>query len=247
MAKFAKWIGGTLGWAFGGPIGAVIGFAFGTVLDQATITVTSGTGADADMHYDPNAAQGDFAVSLLVLTAAVMKSDGKVLKSELDYVKKFLVAQFGEAQAIRLLPVLKELLVRDIPVHEVCAQIRRYMPEPQRLQMLHYLFGISAADGEVHAKEIGIIHNISRFLGIDDNDFNSVKAMYYRDTENDYKILEVDPDASEEELKKAYRKMAVKYHPDKVADLGEAAQLRAKEQFQKVQDAYENIKKKRGM
>lgn len=249
MVKFGKWIGGGLGWAFGGPIGALVGFAVGAMFDQAEITYTktSGPGSDAEMHYEPSAARGDFAVSLLVLTAAVMKSDGKILRSELDYVKKFLVAQFGESQAQRLLPVLKELLNRDIPLRDVCLQIRQYMPEAQRIQMLHYLFGISKADGDVHENEVKIINDISDYLGIDRSDFLSVKAMYWRDTESDYKILEVSPSATDEEIKKAYRKMAVKYHPDKVADLGEEAQRNSKEQFQKVQEAYENIKKKRGI
>lgn len=238
-----------MGWAFGGPIGGLVGFALGAMFDQAeiTLTKTGGIGSDADMHYEPSAAQGDFAVSLLVLTAAVMKSDGKVLKSELDYVKKFLVAQFGESQAQRLLPVLKELLNREIPLRDVCLQIRQYMPEAQRIQMLHYLFGISKADGEVHDNEVKLINEISNYLGIDQSDFISVKAMYWRDTESDYKILEISNSATDEEIKKAYRKMAVKYHPDKVADLGEAAQRNAKEQFQKIQEAYENIKKKRGI
>lgn len=248
MVKFGKWIGGGLGWAFGGPIGALVGFAVGAMFDQAEITYVKGgiPGSDAEMHYEPSAARGDFAVSLLVLTAAVMKSDGKVMRAELDYVKRFLVAQFGESQAQRLLPVLKDLLNREIPLRDVCLQIRQYMPEAQRIQMLHYLFGISKADGEVHENEVKRINEISDYLGIDAADFLSVKAMYWRDTESDYKILEVSNTVTDEEIKKAYRRMAVKYHPDKVADLGEEAQRNAKEQFQKVQEAYENIKKKRG-
>lgn len=249
MAKFGKWIGGGLGWAFGGPIGALVGFAVGAMFDQVEITTVQGgiPGADPEMRYESSAARGDFAVSLLVLTAAVMKSDGKVLRSELDYVKRFLAAQFGEAQAQRLLPVLKELLDREIPLRDVCLQIRQYMPAAQRIQLLHYLFGISKADGEVHENEVKLIGDIASWLGVDDAEFASVKAMYWRDTESDYKILEITPAATEDEIKKAYRKMAVKYHPDKVADLGEEAQQNAKVQFQKVQEAYENIKKKRGI
>lgn len=249
MVKFGKWIGGGLGWAFGGPIGALVGFAIGTMFDQAEISygAAGGNTRDQDMHYEPSAARGDFALSLLVLTAAVMKSDGRILRAELDYVKRFLVTQFGEMQAQRLLPVLKELLSKDIPVRDVCLQIRRYMPEAQRIQLLHYLFGISKSDGEVHESEVRLIGEISGWLGIDNADFLSVKAMYWRDTEADYRILEITPAATDEEVKKAYRRMAVKYHPDKVADLGEAAQKNAKEQFQKVQEAYENIRKKRGM
>ena len=232
----------------GGPIGGFIGFALGALLDDAKFSITTGGNfSNMDMHYDASTAQGDFAVSLLVLSAAVMKSDGKILKSELDFVKQFLVTNFGEEATKRLLPVLKEMLNREVPLREVCIQIRQYMPEPQRLQLLHYLFGISKADGEVSQSETATIEEIAGYLNIDRPDFESVRAMYWRDVDNDYKILEITPAASDDEVKKAYRKMAVKYHPDKVSDLGEMAQKNAKEKFQLVQEAFENIKKKRGM
>jgi DnaJ like chaperone protein len=244
MVKFGKWIGGGLGWVLGGPIGALAGFALGSLLDNAEVTVaTEGTAPG----YNPQTARGDFAVSLLVLTSAIMKADGKVVKSELDYVKRFLVNQFGEAQAAKLLPVLKELLDRDVPLRDVCMQIRQYMPEAQRLQLMHYLFGIANADGVLHAAELNLLEEMAGYMGISNADYASVKAMYYRDVDGDYKILEIDANATEEEIKKAYRRMAVKYHPDKVADLGEEAQRAAKEEFQKVQEAYENIKKQRGI
>lgn len=247
--KFAKWIGGGLGWAFGGPIGAVIGVVLGAMIDEmGPGGLQTGTGpTGAGMGYDPRTAQGDFTASLLVLTAAVMKGDGKVLRSELDYVRKFLVTNFGETNAQRLLPVLRELLQKEIPLRDVCLQIRQYMPEAQRLQLLQYLFGIAAADGDVHPREIVVIQAISDYLGVDRADYESIKAMHFRDVDSDYKILEVDPNASDEEVKKAYRKMAVKFHPDKVADLGEDAQRSAKERFQKVQDAWEAIKKRRNI
>jgi DnaJ like chaperone protein len=253
MAKFAKWVGGGLGWVLGGPIGGVIGLVLGTMLDEmGTDGLSVGNAGEGGFGggragYDPRTAQGDFTASLLVLTAAVMKGDGKVLRSELDYVKKFLVGNFGEANTQRLLPVLKELLQKEIPLRDVCLQIRQYMPEEQRVQLLHYLFGISAADGDVHPREVLIIETISGYLGVDRADYESIKAMHYRDVDSDYTILEVDPNASDEEVKKAYRRMAVKFHPDKVADLGEQAQKSAKERFQKVQDAWEAIKKRRGI
>ncbi len=250
MAKFAKWIGGGLGWAFGGPIGAMIGLVVGAMFDEMGSTgMQPGTGGQGGpgMGYNPRTAQGDFAASLLVLTAAVMKGDGKVLRSELDYVRKFLVNNFGEATTARLLPVLKELLAKEIPLRDVCLQIRQYMPEAQRIQLLQYLFGISAADGDVHPREVVIIKSIADYMGVSNADYESVKAMFYRDVDGDYIILEVAPDASDEEVKKAYRKMAVKFHPDKVADLGEEAQRAAKERFQKVQDAWESVKKRRGL
>lgn len=247
---FGKWVGGVIGWAAGGPVGGIIGFAVGHLFDQAEVTVSNTTGGSGGYGYgtyNPNTAAGDFAASLLVLSAAVMKSDGRTMKSELEYVKRFYVQQFGEDMAREMIPALKEILERDIPLEEVCMQVRRYMPEPHRMQLIHYLFGLSKADGEVHQQEVEIITRIAQYMGVSRADFESTKAMYFRDVMGDYKILELESTATDEEVKKAYRKMAVKYHPDKVADLGEDAQRAAKEQFQKVQEAYENIKKTRGM
>lgn len=241
--KFGKWLGSGLGWAFGGPLGGVLGFALGAMFDASSITVQSVNG-EGPATNAPH--QGDFAVSLLVLSAAVMKSDGKTLKSELDYVRNFLVHQFGEEKAQQQILMLKEILKQEIPLRNVCLQIKQYMPHAERLQLIHYLFGISKADGHVHDDELAMISSIAGYLGVNTADFNSLKAMYFKDTTSDYKILEVEPGATDEEVRKAYRKMAVKFHPDKVAALGDEVQHAAKEKFQKVQEAYENIKKKRG-
>jgi DnaJ like chaperone protein len=241
MAKFGKWIGGGLGWALGGPIGGIVGFALGSLFDNTgqseQIKSTSGNKTQP----------GDFAISLLVLSAAVMKSDGKALKSELDFIKKFLIAQFGENEAKELLKVLNEIMKKDIPVYDVCIQIRDYMPVSARLQLIHYLYGISMADGEVSQSEVLLIDNIASYLNIPQNDTASIKAMYYRDVESDYKILEILPSASDDEVKKAYRRMAMKYHPDKVSGMGEAVEKSAAEKFKSLQQAYENIKSKRNM
>ena len=242
MAKFAKWLGGGLGWALGGPMGAILGFALGSMVDESEVTVHSGNTTFAPRH-----SVNDFTASLLVLSAAVMKSDGKATKSELEYVRNFFVRQFGEQKANEDMLLLREMLKRDIPVHEVCAQIQQFMPLASRLQLIHYLYGLSNADGHLDQSEINTIEQIAYHLGIASADMNSIKAMYYRDKESDYKILEITEDVSDEEIKKAYRKMALKFHPDKVAQEGEEVQRAATEKFKKVQEAYENIKKRRGM
>ncbi|HLC84112.1 MAG TPA: TerB family tellurite resistance protein [Bacteroidia bacterium] len=243
--KFGKWLGGGLGWALGGPLGGILGFALGSAFDAASISIqTNDKGGSSRIGRAPHV--GDFAASLLVLSAAVMKSDGKTLKSELDYVKRFLSKQFGEQNAQQQIFLLQQILKQEIPLHDVCIQIKQYMPHSERLQIIHYLFGISKADGHVHELELQTIHTIANYLGVSAADFNSLKAMYFRDTNSDYVILEITPSATEEEIKKAYRKMAVKFHPDKVAALGEEVQKAANEKFQKVQSAYENIKKQRG-
>ena len=155
--KFGKWLGSGLGLALGGPLGGVLGFALGSLFDASDVKDDGSTVE----HSSPRQGTGDFTVTLLVLSAAVMKSDGKTLKSELDSVKKFLAAQFGAERAQEQLLILKEILKQEIPLHDVCVQIKHFMPHSQRLQIIHYLFGISKADGHVHELELQTIQTIA--------------------------------------------------------------------------------------
>jgi DnaJ like chaperone protein len=247
--SFGKWIGGALGWAMGGPIGGIIGFAVGAMADDKSFTGTRPTEATQRQtnyqQYRRQTQSGDFASALLVLSAAVMKADNRLLKSELDFIREFYTKQFGSAAAAQHIGVLKELLQKDIPVREVCEQIRYYMEHPMRLQLLYYLFGIAKADGTVDKNEIQIIETIAQYLGLNAKDYESLKAMHYKDTESAYKILEIESTVADDDVKKAYRKMAMKYHPDKVRGLGEQHEKAANEKFIKVQEAYEQIKKER--
>jgi DnaJ like chaperone protein len=241
MGMFAKWLGGGLGFAMGGPIGGLLGFLVGSVIDSTTDNAPSYTTRSI------STSQGDFSVSLLVLVAAVMKADGKVVKSELDYVKRFFVQQFGEESAREALHMLKDIIKQDIPVRDICVQIGRNMDYSSRLQLMHLLFNISLAESLIHPKEIELLQKISGAMGIASNDFMSIKNMFIPETDSAYKILEIEPSATNEEVKKAYRRMAMKYHPDKVSHLGEEFRNTADEKFKSVNEAYERIKRERNM
>ncbi|SRR5690554_1603142 len=246
MGQFAKWIGGGLGWAVGGPIGAIFGFVIGSIIDESTVLPAQNT-RGRTTGYSGRTTAGGYVVSLLVLVAAVMRADGKVMKSELNYVKNFLVQNFGEESAQDAVKLLRDLLKQNIPVNEVCRQIRQHMNYSSRLQLLHFLFGIAMADGRVEENERRLINHIATEMGINNSDFESIQAMFIRNVDADYKILEIEHTASDDEVKKAYRRMAMKYHPDKVSHLGDDFQKAAKEKFQMVNKAYENIKKERGI
>lgn len=235
--NYAKWIGGGLGWAFGGPIGGILGFMFGSMV--------GGSGLANGQIGQTRA--GDFNVSLLILTAAVMKADGKVTRSELDYVKKFISNNFGAARAPEYVKILGELIKKDFNLQDVSYQIKQYMDYPSRLMLLQFLFGIALSDGKSHGNEINLIQTISSFLGISNNDYASIKAMFVKDTNSAYQILEISPDATNDELKKAYRELAKKYHPDKVSHLGEEIKKAAEIKIVELNAAYEAVKDERGM
>ena len=235
--NYGRWIGGGLGWAFGGPLGAIIGFAIGSAF---------GNNSDSKEYIGGTTQQRDFNVSLLVLSAAVMKADGSVKRSELDYVKRFFLTNFGQERAEKYILMLREILKQDIQVHDVSQQIGRFMDYSSKLQLLHYLFGIASADGSTHENEVDVISIKAKYMGISSSDFQSIKAMFVQQVDSAYKILGIDSNATDDEVKKAYREMAKKYHPDKVAYLGEDVRKSAEQKLQEVNEAYEKIKKQRG-
>jgi DnaJ like chaperone protein len=244
MAGLGKWIGGGLGWAFGGPIGALIGFAVGSLFDTpGNIVMNSQTPGQ-----NRRTTEGDFKMSLLVMMACILKADGKVQKSELDVAKRFLVANFGEQGALEALQILKKLLEQPINEAEVAMQINIYMNYSAKLQLIRLLFDIAYADGFVHENELAIIERISNIFRITQADFDSLKAPYVKNIDKDwaYKTLELEPEANVEEIKKAYRRMAMKYHPDKVHNLGEDFRKSATEKFRTINEAYESLKNQRG-
>lgn len=236
--RYGKWVGGGLGFAFGGPIGAIIGIALGSMFDGAS---------SAQYNVYRETPRGDFSMSLLVLAAAVMKADQKILRSELDYVRGFLISQFGEIEGNRMVMMLREILKQDINVPDVSRQVGQYMEYSSRLQILHFLFGIASADATYHPDEVAVIEQIAGYMGVSSTDFASLKAMFVKNNFWAYDVLEITKEATNDDVKKAYRELAKKHHPDKVGHLGEDIRKAATEKFQKINAAYEEIKKERNM
>ena len=243
MAGWTKWLWGGLGWAMFGPIGGIMGYSLGSMSENAQGFRSSYQGYSGGITTQA----GDFGAAMLILFAAVMKADNELKKSELEYVKKFFIQQFNIQYAKERMRLFREILKQDLSLRDVCLQIKTHMDLPSRLQMVHILFGLSQADGHVHPLEVKIIHTISDYLGVSVKDFESIQAMFYKDTIAAYKILEIDPNAKDTEVKKAYRKMAAKFHPDKVHHLGVEFQKMAEEKFKTLNDAYTQIKKERSI
>ena len=244
MGFFLKLILTGLGWSFGGPLGAIIGYGIGSLFSgNGPIRIRS----EVTDTFGDTEAKRDFNVTLLVLSAAVMKADGSVKKSELDYVKRFFLQNFGQERAENYIKMLREILEKDYNLYDVSQQVGRYMDYASRLQLLHYLFGIANTDGRVSPEELSVINTISDYMGITNSDFQSVKAMFIKETDSAYKILGVEPSATDEEVKKAYREMAKKNHPDLESNLGDEVREAAEKKFQEVNAAYEAIKKQRGI
>lgn len=246
-----KIIGAIAGYfLFKGFFGSILGYIIGSAIDNMVGGKNNGSQDDVFSYYREHTggSREEFATMLTALSAAVMKADGRPLKVELEYIKTFFSQQFGPQFLNQHLRTLKHFLdSATIPLDRICADIAARTQLEVRIQLLHYLFGIAKADGHVADEEIRLLRSMAEKMGIPLSDFESIKSMFYRDAAADYHVLGIEPTASDDEIKKAYRQMAVRYHPDKVMHMGEEYQKGAKEKFQKVQEAYENIKKQRGI
>ena len=258
MFRFIGFIVGLLTTNF---LGGVVGWIIGFFLDRARREVSPNRSERRD----------NFINILLILTAAVAKTDdGRMLRSELHYIKNYLLRTFGPDLAQKALFELRDILDKDYDIAHTCYRYGKKATIQEKLMILQFLFGLAASDSEISYNELKMIRDISDWLGIYRGDFEALKAMYahysqsryYSENssyqtppyssqksclENDYKILEIDPTATDAEVKKAYRTQAMKHHPDKVNHLGEEIRKAAEEKFAKLNQSYERIKKGRGM
>lgn len=239
-------IAAVFGFVASGPLGAIIGFLIGMYIDYSRNSSTqnkSNYGPSENTSYPRANQPQDFKHSLLILISAIMNADGSVMKSELEMVKSMLVRTYGKDESLKLLLRLRELIKQSHNLIEVCRNLRIRMHYASRLELVHILFRISQADSHISNPELALIQHIATQLGISTPDYLSIRAMFVVSVNSDYQILEISPSAGEEETKKAYRKMVMRFHPDRLQGLNSAEKKAAEAKFISVQKAYEHIKK----
>jgi DnaJ like chaperone protein len=246
MGNFVKWLGAGLGFTLGGPIGSILGFAVGNLIDG----FSKGDVEIAKNYRETGRTtqSGDFEISLLLLSSIVIKADGKTDERELAYVRNHFKKMYGEERANNAFKLFKIFIKNNkVSTRQISEQIRQNLTHASRLQLIHFLFGIAKSDGVVVEAEINSIKIIAGYLYINQYDFESIKAMFYDSSESSYLILEIEKKATNDEVKAAYRKMAKKYHPDKLQHLGDEHVKGAEDKFKQVQKAYEQIQNERGL
>lgn len=241
-----KWVAALLGYYLFRFPGAIFGFFIGSLIDRA-----SKSGGFKTILQDTKSQRvspADFELNLLSLCSLVIKADGQVSPREMDYVQRYFVSTYGKDKANAIFRTFNEVIKkREISAQRICEYMNSRTRVEVRLQLVHFLFGIAQADGSVSTAEINKIKEIAGYLRIGHSSFESVKAMFIKNADNAYKILELEKSATDDEVKKAYRSMAKKYHPDRVNTENEAIKKGAEEKFKEVQIAYETIQKERGL
>ena len=262
---FGKWIGGFLGFMSGGPLGALAGIVLGSVFDSMLDGVnTPETQGTFDSPFGQQQAQqrayqgqrNSFLFSMLVLASYIIKADGKVMHSEMEMVRQMLRQNFGEQAVIQGNDILKKLFDEQKrvgmsnfrqTVADCCQQIARNMNYSQRLQLLNFLVMVAQADGRVPQSEITVLKECTQWMRMSADEVDSMLGLGKNDLESAYRVLGVSPNATDDEVKKAYRQLALKHHPDKVAALGDDIRKAAEKKFQEINDAKDRIWKARGL
>lgn len=241
-----KWILAIVGFMFFRYAGAILGFILGTVIDNWSRS--SGSFKTSFGSDEQRVSPGDFELNLLSLASIVIKADGKVSQTELDYVRAYFVQAYGKERANATFRTFNEVIKsREISAQRIGLYLQQRTRYEVRLQIIHFLFSIAKADGQVSNAELNQLYDISGYLNLMKRDFESIKAMFFKSVDNSYTILEIEKSATDAEVKKAFRTMAKKYHPDKLQHMDEAYRKGAEEKFRKVQEAYEHIQKERGI
>ncbi len=243
-----KWVAAFLGYFLLRFPGAILGFLVGSFLDNLNGGGQRNARDIFREYTQPNVSPADFELNLLSLCSIIIKADGQVSQKELDYVRQYFLSTYGKEKANAIFRTFNEVIKkREISTQRICSYLTQRTRYEVRLQLLHFLFGIAQADGQISKAEVSKLREIAGYLRLGAHDFESIMAMFIKSADNSYKILEIDKNASDDEVKKAYRKMAKKYHPDRVVTQDEAIKKGAEEKFKEVQKAYETIQRERGI
>ena len=237
MAKYEKWLGASLGWIVtGNPLGAVLGFIAGTVIN----------GDETDTKQHTIKGVSEFEVNLMVMAAYLIKTDGGTTQEEISFTENFLNTHFDERYAAERTRILHHCLQKEYDLNAACGQVRMYSAHGTKVQVIRFLIDLAQCDGPLHEKEEYFIFRVAGYLNVNDAEFRRIKMEHVVEVSSTYQVLGVTKDMSFAEIRSSYRKLVLKYHPDRNKDASDEDKKKLARKFQQIQEAYEKIKAEMG-
>ena len=257
LAKSAI-IGGILGYLALGPLGALAGIVLGAIYDHFEPGF-SGSEFFKDVEDSSNVVDGQrngFLFSLMVLSSYVIQADGRIMHSEMEYVRQFLRRYYGDKasqEGNEILMKLFEQRKQETPdgwkrkIAECCQQLALSMPEEQRLQLMAFMANLAQADQQVLQPEIDALYELAAWLQVGPQMVDQLRNIHFSSLDQAYQLLGITPSATDDEVRAAYRQMALKYHPDRVSGLGDDVRRSAEDTFKQMTEAKDRIFAARGL
>lgn len=255
--KTSTWIGGLLGWITLGPFGALIGAWIGSKFGEDEAMASDGSRLFSDGSAQTTEAnRNSFLMSMLLLASYIIKADGRIMHSEMELLRQWLRQNFGDIAAQQGDQILRRMFEASkqqgddryrTNIKDSCLQMSMHLDYSERLQLLSFLVTIAQADGNVDATEVTALKEVAGWMQMPEEEIDSLLNLEKDDLDSAYKVLGLTADATDDELRRAYRRLALEHHPDRVAVLGEDVRRAAEKKFQEINAAKERIWKARGL
>jgi DnaJ like chaperone protein len=245
-------LGVAIGLLIGGPWPVLVlllaGLLVGHQLDGLLPTHAAGAKTPPPPEPQEFAAQQHFARHLCALFIEVARADGDLVRDEVRVVREYFAdtLRYGPEALELVRRYLKEHLARPPTLEDSAAACRDELAPPARLLLLDALYGLALIDGQLHRAEQETLRRIAQGLGLSDSQLRSVTSRYFGDAQAHYARLGLTSEASDADVKRAFRQLAAIHHPDRVAHLGPGAVAQASRRFQEIREAYDKIRGLRG-
>ncbi len=246
-------IGAAAGMFFtgGGIMGGIIGGLLGNMYDKTKGSSVERAGDDYKRYaQNPRVNEFVFISNLTALMTSVAKADREIHSSEINAITDFFAKNLKytghDSNVIRNL--IREAAGKKLDIRMLCDEVRRTLSYSELLMIMRMLYIVALSDRVFKEAEETRIKQIAEFLQINEVDHQHIKReLSIKDSSDVYSVLDLTPDATDAEVKSAYRELVRKYHPDKVTHLGEEFVEMAHDRFQKIQNAYDKISDERNL
>lgn len=234
----------------GGFIGFIIGYIIEEALSGNLEVNKKNVFQEQEIEYTA------YQTYLMALISEVVKADGYINKEEVYYIKSYLLNQFGSVYSNLMLKTLKLNVDKNFDVAKVTSKLKELIDQEQKRNLVQFLYGITIQNGGISTNEKILLENIAKTIGLSQSEYENIVSGSKQNNKNTstssrsntfgynpYKILNIDESATDLEVKKAYRQLVLKYHPDK----SDANDEIANEKFNQISEAYHIIKKRRNI
>ncbi len=183
-------------------------------------------------------------VGISLMFSEFLKKNGKNISNESKKIEQFLKEKINKSAFNDISLLINELISKKSIKPETFAQFYKNMNYSVRLQMFRFLVNSQKNKADYKEQQHSFIE-IAQMLNLEKKDYQSILAVYDSNLQSAYTLLQIDKNASHEEIKASFRRLSKIHHPDKVEHLGEEYRKEAAENFQNLLHAYELIKKER--